>query len=254
MDGRGVAVTGGGGWLGSAMALALAEAGAAVVVIGRTLEPLEAVAARASGLPGSVLPLKADAFEEATLGAVVELLAAQGRRLRGWVNNAYSGSMTQLEQLEEEGSVADTLRSGLGDPMVTSVRVAREVTDNGGGSIVNVSSMYGIVSPRPGVYRDDPEMHNPPVYGAAKAGLIQFTRYAAVHWAKRGVRVNALVPGAFPPPTVRPGFIARLEEQIPMGRVGRPEDLSGAAVFLLSDASSYITGQVLVVDGGWTAW
>jgi len=255
MSGRGVGLTGGGGHLGSAMALALADAGATVVIIGRTLEPLEVVAEAAAHSDGEVMPLQADAFDADTVGTVLDLLAQRGRDLEGWVNNAYSGGMAQLDELDEQ-SVSGDLRSGLADPIRATARVGKYMTARGRGSIVNVASMYGVVAPHPDIYRDDEDMHNPAIYGAAKAGLIQFTRYAAVHWARSGVRVNALVPGAFPAPSVteRERFISRLEQQIPMGRVGRPDELGWAAVFLLSDASSYMTGQSLVIDGGWTAW
>jgi gluconate 5-dehydrogenase len=255
MSGRGVGLTGGGGHLGSAMALALADAGATVVIIGRTLEPLEVVVEAAAQSEGEVMPLQADAFHPDTVRAVLDLLEPRGRDLQGWVNNAYSGGMSQLDELDEPSVSAD-LRSGLAEPIAATARVGKYMTARGRGSIVNVASMYGMVAPHPEVYRLDEDMHSPAVYGAAKAGLIQFTRYAAVHLAASGVRVNALVPGAFPPPSVteRERFISRLEQQIPMGRVGRPEELGGAAVFLLSDASSYMTGQSLVIDGGWTAW
>ena len=125
-----------------------------------------------------------------------------------------------------------------------------------GGSIVNVSSMYGMVSPQPSLYAEHERFHNPPGYGAAKAGLLQFTRYAATHLAAKGIRVNALSPGAFPSPQVQrsEGFVRALEQRVPLGRIGQPEELGGAVVFLLSDASSYMTGHNLVVDGGWTTW
>ena len=98
---------------------------------------------------------------------------------------------------------------------------------------------------------------NPVEYGVAKAGLQQMTRYLAVHWGRAGVRCNCISPGPFPPPDVQrdmPQFIERLARKTPLGRIGQAPEMAGAVVFLLSDAASYITGQNLQVDGGWTVW
>jgi gluconate 5-dehydrogenase len=126
-----------------------------------------------------------------------------------------------------------------------------------GGSIINIASMYGTVSPDPGIYGSS-GFNNPPQYGAAKAGLIQLTRYLACHLAPEGVRVNAVSPGPFPVreklAKEQPEFLEALERKVPMRRVGHPDELAGVAVFLASDASSYVTGANIPVDGGWTAW
>jgi NAD(P)-dependent dehydrogenase (short-subunit alcohol dehydrogenase family) len=100
-------------------------------------------------------------------------------------------------------------------------------------------------------------LDNPPFYGAAKAALVQFTRYAAVQLAPERIRVNAISPGCFPPAKIvaeQPSFIQRLQRHIPMRRIGSPGELVGPLLFLASDASSYVTGVNLAVDGGWTAW
>jgi NAD(P)-dependent dehydrogenase (short-subunit alcohol dehydrogenase family) len=116
--------------------------------------------------------------------------------------------------------------------------------------------MYGIVAPDPALYRE-PMTPNPIEYGVAKAGVIQMARYLSVHWAPRGIRVNAVVPGAFPNEATQekdPEFIRRLAARAPLGRIGTPREIAGAVVFLASDDASFVTGTTLVVDGGWTAW
>jgi NAD(P)-dependent dehydrogenase (short-subunit alcohol dehydrogenase family) len=257
LEGLGIGLTGGGGYLGEEMALAIARAGGTVVIVGRGEAALEATVGRAAseGRGELVIACAGDAGDPSTFQRVEGELGERGLRLDGWVNNAYDGAPSQLGGLERE-AVERTLRSALVDAMLLSDLAGRAMVAQGGGAIVNVASMYGLVSPRPDVYADAPELHNPPAYGAAKAGLLQFTRYAAVHWAKAGVRVNALTPGAFPGPEVqeREGFIEALEAQVPMGRIGRPEEVGGALVFLLGAASSYMTGQQVIVDGGWTTW
>ena len=122
--------------------------------------------------------------------------------------------------------------------------------------MVNIASMYGSVSPDPAIYGDS-GANNPPSYGAAKAGLIQFTRYAACHFAAERIRVNCISPGPFPAQRYfdqDPEFRRRLENKIPMRRTGDPQEIRGPLLFLASDASSYVTGINLPVDGGWTAW
>jgi NAD(P)-dependent dehydrogenase (short-subunit alcohol dehydrogenase family) len=116
--------------------------------------------------------------------------------------------------------------------------------------------MYGHVSPDPRLYGES-GLNSAPWYGAAKGGLIQLTRYLACHLAPERIRVNAISPGPFPRTEISAGksdFIQRLEQKVPMGRIGMPEEIAGPLLFLASDASSYVTGINLPVDGGWTAW
>ena len=116
--------------------------------------------------------------------------------------------------------------------------------------------MYGVVASYPSAY-EGLAANSPPNYHALKGGVVHLTRHLAAYWAQYNIRVNAIAPGPFPKPEVRDGvegFIPRLEEKVPLGHMGRPEELKGAVVLLASDAGSYITGQNLLVDGGWTAW
>ena len=120
-------------------------------------------------------------------------------------------------------------------------------------SIILLGSMYGVVGSYPDAY-EGVSTASPVAYHALKGGIIQMTRHLAVYWAADGVRVNCLSPGPFPGPQAPAEIVERLKTKSPLGRMGRPAELKAAIVFLASDASSYMTGQNLIIDGGWTAW
>ena len=191
--------------------------------------------------------------------AVAEIVDRIGR-LDGIVNCAYSSRISTIETTPE---VDFDLAWGqhvkgpftLLQAALPLLRAAGR-TLPGGAAIVNFGSMYGHVSPDPRIYGTSGK-NSPPPYGAAKAGLLQLTRYLAVHLGPDRIRVNSVSPGPFPPASIAqtdPDFHARLCDKTPLGRIGAAGELVGPVLFLLSDAASFVTGADLAVDGGWTAW
>lgn len=254
LQGRVAIVTGAAGWLGSAMSRALAEAGATLVVTSRQADQAEAFAATLPGEGHIGLGLE-QSNTDTIPGFVAEVERRLGR-IDVLVNNAYGATAPTIDT-----ATAEDFDRAYHTGVTAYFLLAREVVRHlrrrqAPGSIINIASMYGVVGSYPDAYTGL-GINSPPNYHGLKGGLIHLTRHLAVYWAKDNVRVNAISPGPFPAPRVSgpmPEFIERLEAKSPMGRMGRPEELKGAVVLLASDAGSYITGQNLLVDGGWTAW
>lgn len=250
-----VVVTGGTGYLGSAMCEALAEAGARVIVVGRNEEKCMKKAKELSEAYGtSCMGIKMDISEETEIRNVLKKIHDITGRIDILINNAYYGAPGDIHDIS-----MDEWQKGIDGSINGVFRCTQAVLpymeSTGKGSIINIASMYGVVSPDPGVYGDS-GLNNPPNYGAGKAAVIQFTKYTACHLAGKNIRVNAITPGAFPNKEVqkKKEFISNLRKKIPLARIGKPEDLKGAVLFLASDSSGYVTGTNLIVDGGWTVW
>jgi NAD(P)-dependent dehydrogenase (short-subunit alcohol dehydrogenase family) len=255
LEGKSVLVTGATGYLGRAMVYGLAELGARVLVNGRNRPGVEEFVEELREAQLSADPAVFDINDE---HAVRDWFGRQGS-LHGLVNNAYSGGAGSIETSED----AD-FRNSYEVSLVSVNRLLREalpnlrsaVNDSGGASVVSIGSMYGMVSPDQRVYAGK-SVANPPFYGAAKAALLQWTRYAACEFGIEGIRVNAVSPGPFPSSDVQVSsadFIATLAGKVPLGRVGQASEIQGPLSFLISDASSFVNGSNLVVDGGWTCW
>jgi NAD(P)-dependent dehydrogenase (short-subunit alcohol dehydrogenase family) len=252
LEGKTALVTGGAGHLGSAISRALAESGASVAVASRNLERCRDLA---SQLGGKSISLRLDIGSEASIRETIDAAAAQLGRLDILVNCAYSGPRPDLETATA-GEFDEALHLALTSYFVASQQAARHMRRNGGGSIVQIGSVFGMVGSYPDLFIGT-SSNSPPTYHAAKGGLLHLTRYLAVYWAPERIRVNSISPGPFP---MLEGLQERAEyyqkvcEKIPMKRFGEAWEIKGAALFLCSDASTYVTGHNLVVDGGWTAW
>lgn len=254
LKGKVALVTGAAGWLGAAMSRALAEAGAKVAVTSRDAERAAAFAATLPGHGHAGFALAQDDSE--AIPALVDTVVERLGQVDILVNNAYGSTAPSIDT----ATAADFDRAyhtGVTAYFLLAREVVRHLRGRAApGAIINIASMYGVVASYPQAYTDF-NINSPPNYHALKGGLVHLTRHLAVYWAEDRVRVNAISPGPFPSPQVRekqPAFVEKLSERVPMHRMGEPQELKGLVVLLASDAGSYITGQNILVDGGWTAW
>lgn len=257
LSGQVAIVTGGAGKLGSQICEALAEARAHVVVASRQLESCQRKADELTAQGTEAFARQLDVTSKESWQRLVQDVTAKFGRIDILVNNAYSGRLKRLEEMGLEEFESAT-RTGLSSVFLGSQAVAPAMRAPRKGVIINISSIYGIVSPDHRIYART-GMNSPCNYAAAKAGIIQLTRWLATYLAPDGIRVNCISPGGFYSQKLRElpdydRFVENYCYKTPMGRMGGESDLKGAAVFLASAASEYVTGHNLVVDGGWTIW
>jgi len=265
LDGHVAIVTGGQGRLGSQYARALTEAGASVALFDVTARTAPGIQ-RLIDSGAAVSVHTVDATRREAIDREVARVVSRFGAPSILVNNAGLGSSPADAAIENgrferypESAWDAMMDSHLKSALVVSQSFVARFRDGGrdDGSIVNVSSTYGVVTPDQSVYdyrrRDGAEYFKPVGYSVAKAGMLNFTRWLAEYCAPFGIRVNTLVPGGVREPEHAPEFVAEYEKRTPLGRMATDEDYNGAVVFLASRASAYMTGAMLVVDGGWTA-
>ena len=246
-DGAPVIVTGAGSGIGQACCVALAELGATVVLVGRTLDKLKETEALLEGTGVDYESHVVDVAEEAQIAALHEAVSAKWDHVKSVINNAGTNFVAKITELETEdwNRIISIDLTSVYYMCKTFIPMLQKAPN--GGSIVNVASTFGIIG--------HPEM---PVYCAAKGGMLSLTRQLAVDYGKEGVRVNSLCPGATLSPRVK-GYIdsgmvdgKMVEDLAMLGRLAECDEIADAAVFLASDAASYVHGTAFVVDGGQT--
>jgi NAD(P)-dependent dehydrogenase (short-subunit alcohol dehydrogenase family) len=252
LRGRRALVTGASAGLGVECAIALAAAGAQVALLARRKDKVEVVAREISAAHRvKTVGIGADVAVEADLDrALEEATAALGGEIDVLVNNAGVSPTGRAEKFKRE-LWDQTLAVNLPAPMMLSQRVARRLIEaKRPGRIINLGSIYSTVAS---------SVYHLSAYVATKAALANLTRQLAIEWARYDILVNAIAPGWIPTEATeggiaKPGNKEKMEAATPMGRLGRPEELRGAVIFLASPAASYVTGSLLTVDGGYTAW
>jgi NAD(P)-dependent dehydrogenase (short-subunit alcohol dehydrogenase family) len=257
-------VTGGGGLLGSGFCQTLGAAGASVAVLDSDDSRAREVEGRIEADGGRAISVRGDVTSreslqeavgrvEATLGPVEILVNCAARDPKFDPAHRESGSNAFESYplaMWEEG-----LRVNLTGMFLASQAVAPGMVVRGRGNIINICSTYGLVGPDQRLYEEDgkPTQFKPVYYSVTKAGVLGFTRYLAAYYAGKNIRVNALTPGGVFQGH-DDGFVARYAARTMLGRMANEDEMNAALLFLASDASSYMTGSNLVVDGGWTAW
>ncbi|MBK30341.1 MAG: short-chain dehydrogenase [Euryarchaeota archaeon] len=264
LDGKAALVTGGAGVIGSRICLGLAAHGANVAVVDLDLPAAKCLAEEINyEYGGKAKAVYCDVSDPASVNAMVDNVYGKFGKIDFLHNNAAAKSrdlrafFSPFEQFTLE-CWREIMSVNLDGMFLVAQAVGKKMLDQaGGGSILQTASIYGIVGPDFGIYEGSEylghEISTPPAYSASKAGVIGLTKYLATYWSGKGIRVNALVPGG-----VESGqnenFQKRYGARTPLGRMADRDEIVGAVIFAASDASKYMSGQNLIVDGGWTAW
>lgn len=261
VEGRVVVLTGGTGVLGSAYARELAVRGARIVIADLAdRQPVLVAEELASETDAEVTGVVCDVGNEFDVRALFDLALSRFGKVNVVLNNAAATG----EHLMKVGDVfspfedyplsvwEQVLRTNLTGVFLVAREGGKAMIMSGGGSLINVSSIYGVVGPDHRIY-EGMKFGSFAAYSAGKAGVHGLTLWLATYWGRRGIRVNTLVPGGVYNGH-DPEFVRRYSDRSPMGRMADRDDLVGMVVYLASDASAYCTGQQFVVDGGLTAW
>lgn len=247
-------VTGGYGHLGKAITESLLYHGATVYVLARDEAKFNLAFDNHPEVGKQLRFVPGDIAESTSITEAFQNVFEKEGRIDVLINNAFYSKGQSPEKMTDE-EWAYCIDGTLSSVFRTIRAVIPFLRSGGGGKIINVSSMYGVVAPQFEIYDEFPDYLNPPHYGAAKAGVIQLSKYYASYLGKDNIQVNTVTPGPFPSEPIQQvtGFVEALKSKTSVQRIGKPEDLAGAFIFLSSDASNFVTGQNIIVDGGWTS-
>lgn len=264
LEGKTALVTGGGGLLGQVFCESLANSGAQVIVADIDGAAAEKVAHEVNKqYPGKANSIQCDVSDPKSVGAMVKDIEATETQVDVLINNA----ATKTNNLDDffEPFETFTLKTwqevnsiNLDGMFLVAQAIGNHMIKNGTkGSIVQISSIYGVTAPDQRIYEGSEfngrPINTPAVYSVSKAGVIALSTYLAAYWGSKGIRVNTISPGGmFSGQNAQ--FVTRYSDKVPMKRMGDPKELEGALLLLASDASSYITGQNFLIDGGLTIW
>lgn len=256
LKGKRALVTGGAGLLGGQISDTLAELGADVIIASRNIENCQEKADELTKeFPnGNFFSYALDIGSPNSIKSCINSIDEDLGGFDILVTCAWSGRKNDWESINDEDWDNDIEICLNG--VFRLIKASTDILKRNKGVILNIGSMYGHVAPDYRLYEGVPQA-NPPSYGAAKAGIIQLTKYLGSFLAPYGIRTNCISPGPFPFEDVidqYPEFKERLCNKNPMGRLGKSHEIKGAVALLCSDASSYMTGQNICIDGGWTTW
>lgn len=258
-----VVVTGGAGLLGQVFCQALVDVGAHVAIVDLNLESAETVAKRINKSDAQrVIAVGSDITSPESVTQMVANVVKQLGRIDVLVNNAASkgSSLDAFFESFEDYSLKtwrEVMSVNIDGLFLVAQAVGKQMKKQGGGSIIQTSSIYGVVAPDQRIYEGSEyngrPINTPAVYSASKSAVNGLTNYLATYWASSKIRVNSLTPGGIASGQ-NSEFNKKYSNRVPLGRMGEATELVGALIYLASDASSYVTGQNLIVDGGLSAW
>ncbi|MDD3839425.1 MAG: SDR family oxidoreductase [Clostridia bacterium] len=251
LDGKVAVVTGGYGLYGKNISLALCEAGASIIIASRNVQKCEEYAQELNEQGYKAEGMKLDLGDQNSIQSLLDGIVKKHGKVDILVNNAVTRGGDDLEKMTKEDweRVQDINATGL---FLINQIFVKQMVKQGFGNILNISSIQGVAGPHFPVYKGT-DMSSPVDYTYHKWGMLGLTKWMANYYGKYNIRVNAISPGGYYT-NQNPVFVERYNERTPLGRMANDDDIKGAVVFLVSDASQYITGENIMLDGGWSCW